>query len=143
MKYVWLGNGIVQSLLWSSLVKLQSEYLSDRDVGKSIIVMSTTTAAGTFIAYGLSALFVAFVGWRPTFYFAGGLLLVAAVLWFFGVGYVQKNLPKFEVKKAELPVNERGKGSKKTVYVALAFIFLFAVANGFIKDGVPPGFRTC
>ncbi len=136
MKYVWLGNGIVQSLLWSSLVKLQSEYLSDRDVGKSIIVMSTTTAAGTFIAYGLSALFVAFVGWRPTFYFAGGLLLAAAVLWFFGVGYVQKNLPKFEVKKAELPVNERGKGSKKTVYVALAFIFLFAVANGFIKDGV-------
>ncbi len=75
MKYVWLGNGIVQSLL-------------------------------------------------------------CAVFWFFGVGYVQKNLSKFELKKAELPINERGKGSKKTVYVALAFIFLFAVANGFIKDGV-------
>ena len=136
MKYLWLANGIVQSVLWSSLVKLQAEYLNDKDIGKSIILMSTTTAAGTFIAYGLSALFVAFVDWKPTFYVAGGLLLAAALFWFFGVGYVQRNLPKFEVKKAELPVGNKGVGSKKPVYFALVFIFLFAIANGFIKDGV-------
>lgn len=136
MKYLWLANGAVQSVLWSSLVKLQSEYLNDQEVGRSIILMSTTTAAGTFIAYGLSALFVAFVGWKPTFYTAGGLLVLAAFVWLFGVGHVQKTLPKFEVKKAEFPANGEGNASKKPVYLALGFVFFFAVANGFVKDGV-------
>ncbi len=136
MKYIWLANGAVQSVLWSSLVRLQSEYLNDGDVGQSILLMSTTTAAGTFIAYGLSALFVSFVGWQTTFYVAGGILIAAAFCWLFGVGYIRKNLPRYEVKKSELPLNEKGAASKKPVYIALAFIFVFAVANGFIKDGV-------
>ena len=34
MKWLWLINGIVQSVLWSSLVKLQSEYLSKSDIRK-------------------------------------------------------------------------------------------------------------
>lgn len=136
MKWLWLVNGVVQSVLWSSLVKLQSEYLSDKDIGKSVLLMSTTTAAGTFIAYGTSALFVALSGWQPTFYFAGGLLVVSAFAWFFGIGFVQKNLPKFQVKKAEMLVTEGGKSSKATIWVALVFVFIFAIANGFIKDGV-------
>ena len=136
MKWLWLVNGVVQSVLWSSLVKLQAEYLSDKDIGKSILLMSTTTAAGTFVAYGLSALFVAFVGWQPTFYVAGGILLVAALGWFFGVGFVQKNLPKFEIKKAEMPLSASGVRARAPVYVALAAVFIFAIANGFIKDGV-------
>ncbi|MDE5896218.1 MAG: MFS transporter, partial [Clostridia bacterium] len=55
MKYLWLVNGLAQSVLWSSLVKLQAEYLNDKDIAKCILIMSTTTAAGTFIAYGISA----------------------------------------------------------------------------------------
>lgn len=136
MKWLWLVNGCVQSVLWSSLVKLQSEYLDDKDISKSILLMSTTTAAGTFAAYGLSALFVATVGWQPTFYTAGAILVVAAAGWFFGVGHVQKTLPKYEVKKAELPLSENGRTTARPIYFALAFVFLFAVCNGFIKDGV-------
>ncbi|MDE6401729.1 MAG: MFS transporter, partial [Clostridiales bacterium] len=136
MKWLWLVNGCVQSVLWCSLVKLQSEYLNDKDIGKSILLMSTTTAAGTFVAYGLSALFVAFVGWQPTFYVAGGLLIAAAIGWFFGVGYVKRNLPRYEAVKTELPTAESGRVTKKPIYIALAFVFLFATVNGFVKDGV-------
>lgn len=136
MKWLWLVNGLVQSVLWSSLVKLQAEYLTDKDIGKSVLLMSTTTAAGTFIAYGISALSVALKSWQPMFYFAGGLLAVSAFAWFFGIRYVQKNLPEFEVKKAEMPKTENGQSSKAPVWVALAFVFVFAIANGFIKDGV-------
>lgn len=135
MKYLWLVNGAVQSVLWSSLVKLQSEYLSDKDINKSIILMSTTTAAGTFVAYGLSALFVAFASWQITFYIAGAMIFVAAFAWLFGVGYIQKTIPKFEIKQAEIPLNNNGKRSK-SIYVALAFVCVFAIANGFIRDGV-------
>lgn len=134
MKWLWLLNGIVQSVLWSSLVKLQAEYLSEKDVGKSIIVMSTTTAAGTFIAYGISALNVAFFSWRLTFYIASALLVVSSVAWLFGVGYVQKNMPKFEVKKAAVAGN--GKRISAPIIVSLCLVCAFAVTDGFVKDGI-------
>lgn len=134
MKWFWLLNGVVQSVLWSSLVKLQAEYLNEKDVGKSIIVMSTTTAAGTFIAYGLSALNVAFFSWRITFYIAAAFLVAAGIAWLIGVGYVQKNMPKFEVKKT-IQTGE-GKRISAPIIVSLCLVCVFAVADGFVKDGV-------
>ena len=134
MKWLWLLNGVVQSVLWSSLVKLQSEYLNDKDVNKSIIVMSTTTAAGTFIAYGLSALNVAFFTWRITFYVAAALLVASAFAWFFGIGYVQKHMPKFVVKK-KLP-SVGGKRIPAPIILSLCLVCVFAVANGLVKDGI-------
>ena len=134
MKWLWLLNGVVQSVLWSSLVKLQSEYLNEKDVGKSIIVMSTTTATGTFIAYGLSALNVAFFSWRITFYIAAALLIASSIAWLLGVGYVQRNMPKFEVKKSISTTN--GKHISAPIIVSLCLVCAFAVANGFVKDGI-------
>lgn len=134
MKWLWLLNGVVQSVLWSSLVKLQAEYLNEKDVGKSIIVMSTTTAAGTFIAYGLSALNVAFFSWRITFYIAATVLVAASVAWLFGVGYVKKNMPKFEVKRAVSAATD--KRISAPIVVSLCLVCAFAVANGFVKDGI-------
>lgn len=135
MKWLWLLNGIVQSVLWSSIVKLQSEYLNEKDIGKSIIIMSTTTAAGTFIAYGLSALNVAFFSWKITFYIAAALLAASSAAWFYGIGYVQRKLPKFEVKKTTVSVDGKRK-IPAPIVISLVFVFVFATANGFVRDGI-------
>lgn len=134
MKWFWLLNGIVQSVLWSSLVKLQSEYLNEKDIGRSIIVMSTTTASGTFIAYGLSALNIAFFSWRITFYIAAALLIASGFAWLFGIGYVQKHLPKFDIKKTVQTKN--GKCISAPIIFSLCLVCAFAAANGFVKDGI-------
>ncbi len=136
MKWLWLMNGIVQSVLWSSLVKLQSEYLNEKDIGKSIIVMSTTTAAGTFIAYGLSALNVAFFSWKVTFFVASALLAASSAAWLFGVGYVQKNMPKYEIKKTASVSTDGERKIPAPIVVSLCFICAFAIADGFVKDGI-------
>ena len=34
MKYIWLANGIVQSVLWSTLIKTLSEFVSDENARK-------------------------------------------------------------------------------------------------------------
>lgn len=135
MKWLWLLNGVVQSVLWSSIVKLQSEYLNEKDIGKSIIIMSTTTAAGTFIAYGLSALNVAFFSWKITFYIAAALLAVSSAAWFSGIGYVQRKLPKFEVKKTTVSVDGKRK-IPAPIVISLVFVFVFATVNGFVRDGI-------
>jgi OPA family glycerol-3-phosphate transporter-like MFS transporter len=59
VKYYWLINGAALSVLWPSLIRLLSETLSKKDIGRAVVVMGTTVAIGTLMVYGLSALFVA------------------------------------------------------------------------------------
>ncbi len=51
MKYLWLFNGVFQSILWSSLIKTLSDNLADNKLPKAVMVMSTTVASGTFMVY--------------------------------------------------------------------------------------------
>ncbi|MBQ7122001.1 MAG: MFS transporter [Clostridia bacterium] len=130
MKYIWLGNGIVQSVLWSTLIKTLSDYLSDKKLPKAILAMSTTVAIGTFVAYGISSLSVKFGSWKTVFYVAAAVLVISSVIWFTLFG-----------KSPQKIVNEQnGKTGKikmsKTVLLALFLAAFAGIANGFIKDGI-------
>lgn len=134
MKYLWLLNGVFQSILWSSLIKTLSDNLADSKLSRAVMVMSTTVASGTFIAYGLAALFSYLkLSWTLIFYVASVLAGAVAVLWFIGMSTLQK-----EKKTAELA--ER-KATDKLSFtpafiISLAVILISAVTNGFIKDGI-------
>ncbi len=134
MKYLWLLNGVFQSILWSSLIKTLSDNLADSKLSRAVMVMSTTVASGTFIAYGLAALFSYLkLSWTLIFYVASALAGAVAVLWFIGMSTLQK-----EKKTAELA--ER-KATDKLSFtpafiISLAVILISAVTNGFIKDGI-------
>ena len=91
MKYLWLFNGVFQSVLWSSLIKTLSDNLADSKLSGAVMVMSTTVASGTFMAYGLSALFSYLeLDWTLIFYVASAVVGVTAVLWFVGMSNIQK-----------------------------------------------------
>ena len=131
MKYIWLINGAVQSILWSTLIKTISERVSDGKMTKAIVVMSTPVAAGTLGAYGLSALFVKFFTWKLTFYVAGVVMLAAAFIWFTLYGSEKPAL-----KKDEKAGEEKGKKVAMPLLFCLVSIALAGIANGFIKDGI-------
>ena len=92
MKYIWLGNGIVQSVLWSTLIKTLSDYLSDKKLPKAILAMSTTVAIGTFVAYGVSSLCVRTGSWQTVFYVAAAVLIISAIIWISLFGNPEKRL---------------------------------------------------
>ncbi len=134
MKFLWFFNGIFQSVLWSSLIKTLSDNLADNKLSKAVMVMSTTVASGTFVSYGLAALFSALkINWTCIFYVASAVVGVVAVIWFIGMRTVQEN--KREIQSA-------GKQEKQKLSLTPAFIFtlivilICAVTNGFIKDGI-------
>lgn len=62
------------------------------------------------------------------------MLVAASVAWLFGVGYVQKNMPKFELKRAVSAATD--KRISAPIVVSLCLVCAFAVANGFVKDGI-------
>lgn len=130
MKFIWLGNGIVQSVLWSTLIKTLSDHLSDKKLPKAILAMSTTVAIGTFVAYGISSLSVKFGNWQTVFFVASAILVISAIIWLSMFGTPDK--------KIETDNNSKDGKVKMGGAVLLAlFLAAFAgVANGFIKDGI-------
>ncbi|MCR5149741.1 MAG: MFS transporter [Clostridiales bacterium] len=131
LKYIWLLNGAVQSVLWSTLVKTIAEHVSDKGMPTAIMAMSTSNTFGTFIVYGISALFVRFTNWKWSFYFASICLIVTAFIWFFLYGNREPLYVKPEVKKEKSKI-----GFKSPMFTCVVVIALAGIANGFIKDGV-------
>ncbi len=136
MKYVWLLGGVFQSILWSSLIKTLSDRLPDEMLSKAVVVMSTTAALGTFLSYGLAALFSAFkVDYRLIFFVPAALLALAGVIWFVLLGKADR-----VAKTGEAPVYVPAPKKRPAITPVFVFTSLFlvfaAIANGFIKDGV-------
>ncbi|MBO5934835.1 MAG: MFS transporter [Clostridia bacterium] len=134
MKYLWFFNGVFQSILWSSLIKTLSDNLADNKLSRAVMVMSTTVASGTFAAYGLAALFSALnVRWTAIFYVSSVVSGIVAVIWFFGMGSIQKE----KTANADTAKQEKKKLELTPVFIfTVVVILVCAVANGFIKDGI-------
>ena len=132
MKYLWLANGAVQSILWCTLIKTISEYVSTAKMPTAIMVMSTPNTFGTFAVYGLSALFVKFFNWKYTFFTAAALLLMTAFIWFILYG---NDKPAIVFDKSD-EIKESGKAGKMAFIAVMATIAAAGIANGFIKDGI-------
>ena len=136
IKYLWLVNGISLSFLYSSIVLVLSENLEEKFLKTATLILSTTVPIGTFLVYGISAIFSIFTSYHATFWFAGVGMLVVAVIWF---TCYQKNLSsvKITVKKE---VDDNGKTHNAKIATAtlitVIVIALFAVVCNLIKDGV-------
>lgn len=134
MKYLWFLNGVFQSILWSSIIKTLSDNLADNKLSKAVMVMSTTVASGTFMAYGLAALFSYFkLKWNIIFYVASAIVGIVAILWFIGMSTIQKGKKVAEITNKAT----KNKMSFTPVFiVSMVVILISAISNGFIKDGI-------
>ena len=136
IKYIWLINGICLSVLWSSLILVLSENLEEKYLRTAIFLMSTTVPVGTFVVYGVSALFSTFTTYHATFIFASVCMLLAGVVWF---ALYKKNLSpvKMTVKKEDVKdgVVKKHKISS-IILVTIIVIGVFAIVCNLVKDGV-------
>lgn len=136
MNYLWLVNGFFQSILWSSVIKMLSESLSDDMLPKAIVAMSTPPALGTFIAYGMSALLSSVKApYKTVFFIPAVLLTVTGILWFTLTKNAEKQIRIDGAPPALKDKKEKFKPSPAFVFGAV-LLMLAAIANGFIKDGV-------
>lgn len=135
LKFLWLLNGIVQSVLWSSLLLALSRSLDEHYIKKAIIAMSTTASIGTLLAYGISALFAIFGGFKYTFLIGAVAMVAVAVVWIFVYDYMTGDHVKNEVapESGEIPVKQK---TDKSVFKILIIFGIFAIVINFIKDGL-------
>ncbi len=131
MKYIWLCNGLAQSILWSTLIHTLGVSLPGNMLKRAILVMSTTAALGTALSYGMTALAITVASWRWAFYVSAAILLVVAAVWFTA-------LPHGKQHPQRAKAVESGKKARLTpVFLfELAILLLLAIFTNFIKDGL-------
>lgn len=151
IKWIWLLNGVCLSALWPSIIRLLSETLSKRQMVKASVIMGTSTATGTFIAYGLSSLFASLKIFRFAFYTASVVLPIGAILWLCSFSKLTANARIEGVKEDEedgvAVVQARAQENKlenkptakkmpRAILITALFLAVFAAAGNFIKDGL-------
>ncbi len=143
LKYFWLINGIVMSFLWPTLIRLLSETMKKDKIDRAIVVMGTTVATGTFLIYGISALFTAVLDYRWSFAVASVLLLSIAVIWIFSferlVPTLRRECEEEEaqlVKEAKIEQGDTISITKRVLMLLVCVLAFFAVVNNFVKDGL-------
>lgn len=144
IKWLWLVNGFVLSILWPTLVRLLSESLPQKDLGTSSVVMGTTVATGTLIIYGLSSLYAAFNKFKLSFFTAGFAVMAVSVIWLILYNYAvtkakSERKEEAEVKetKTNSPTKENQKISERKIFFATIFVLCFcAIGVNLIKDGL-------
>ena len=147
MKYIWLVNGLAQSMLWCNILNIQSRFLSNKDIGRCIIWNCMTYSIGTFASYGVSALLNELgISWRAVFFFAFVSVFTVGLTWFFGVrrteyafhhdGAVLEAEP--ETQNTPASATPTKKITLFTPYFIFVFVFacIGAACAVFIRDGV-------
>ena len=137
IKYLWLLNGICQSILWPALFSVLGEKLDEAMMKRAVLAMSLSILIGTFLAYGGSALFNLGPGFRYSFLLGTVLTVVIGLTWFFFYRTLTSEKPVSFVGAAK---PEHDSGTKRALTGALIGLLVccsaFAVVDNFVKDGL-------
>ena len=146
MKYLWALNGMAQSILWSSIIKILGEYLPAEYMNKAIIILSVTVPIGTTLAYSISAIASLIGMWQIVFYVACIVLSLTAAFWWIFTGKIFANISPIEKQVAVKPLHEiqvdnktnTAKVKRNMGYIIIV-VMVACVAgsfNNFSKDGI-------
>lgn len=145
MTVLWLLNGAAQSLTWSPIVKIFADRLPRRQCLKACINIGTSVAAGTLGAYLMTAICIAAMGWRSSFFTGAFLMTVSAIFWFVSITKIEKHAeqkgfieePEEETASDNHESIAHGQSIMKIMLTSGMIIFAIAVImEGILKDGV-------
>ena len=139
IKYLWFLSGASISMLWTSLIRTLSKNLDDKYISIAIVAMASTVAAGTAIAYGVSAILSVFNAFKFSFLIGAIAMTLSGLLWFFSVSSLTKKEGAIAIEKPIVDntkeVAIKSKMPKDIRNTLIIFIFVAVIIN-FVKDGI-------
>ncbi len=129
---LWALNGLLQSMIWSPILRLAADEYDDKTRSKFGIDMASTVPIGTLLSYAVSLITMLVLPWQYVFLVCGLIFGSVSVLWFFGSGRLKlRSVSRAECKKA-------GTGAALKILLAGgAAVLIFPIAaQGTLKDSV-------
>lgn len=129
-KFIWLGIGVCCSFLWMSIMKILSENLDYKLLGRASVALSVCNGVGTTSSILTGSLLTHFDVYRLLF-LIGGVLIVVVDIFFFIISWNYKCSPKecddssktIEKKYNKLPL------PKLTFIILISLIIFAPIAN--------------
>ena len=145
IKWLWLANGLVMSVLWPMLIRFLAENLPSKALRMSSVVMGTTVAGGTLIIYALSSLYAMFGKFKYSFYTASFCVFAVAILWL--LLYKKASVDAKTERDAEevvvVSANENTEQkrvqsvSERKIFISVIVVLcFFAIGVNLTKDGL-------
>lgn len=124
---VWCVNGFAQSMMWPPIVKMMTGLFDGESYRKAAAIVSWGSSVGTILVYMASPLVIWTLGWRWVFIIAGGVAVVANLLW-----------QGFSYKPQNTVVKVPGqKGRVGVLFTPLMIgVMVAIILQGMLKDGV-------
>ena len=144
IKWLWMINGFVLSILWPTLIRMISESQPQKVLGVSSMVMGTTVATGTLVIYGLSSLFAAIDNFKLSFYTAGFAVILVAIAWLIlykkAVSDAKAERAQeecsAEIKLSNTEEKLQGANEKKIFFTSVGILCFCAIGVNLTKDGL-------
>lgn len=134
---LWGINGIVQSLVWSPILRIAGDYFNKQDKEKFATDISTTVTIGTLVSYGIGLVTLLFLPWNYVFLTCGLCTLAASVFW---IHNTKKLKPAKNTESVKEPSGTQGISLKqfiKIFTVSGCLILLIPIAiQGTLKDSI-------
>ena len=129
----WAINGMLQSLVWSPILKLASVEYDEPTKDRFGMQMSTTVPIGTLLSYGVSLLTMLFLPWKFVFLVSGIILAAVSFLWLIGTGRLKLKHISSGAEKAPFSL---GKALKIMLSGGVLILIVPIIVQGTLKDSV-------
>ncbi len=138
MLWIWVGNGVFQSCMWSPIARVYAEVLPpDMRKGACSNAAATIPTATIFI-YAMAAVVIHADSWRWVFWIPALLLLTMFVIWLLQMTKIEKHTQQFGEPIPTVHADMQQQGSYLHLLVASGafFIAVATLSHGLLKDGI-------
>lgn len=143
---VWAANGFFNSMLWSPIIRVFTDWMTQSQRLKAGANISLTIPVGMTLSYVISSLMLKIADWRGVFIACGSLLCLGGAIWILGVAGLSPYIKTMSERSLELlSSNLEAHGENKAkpsltlklfFGTGIAFIAVIALFNGSLKDAV-------
>ena len=134
MLILWTLNGAAQSMLWTPIIRLVSEWFQGEARSRAAFIMSAATITGHLLGWAITGCMARAVSWRFSFIMPAAILLVTCV---FCWRRVQDSPKQGGAEPGEPAVDARPMPVSKLLFgTGLWILLLTCVFSGFVRDGI-------
>ena len=130
---LWFVNGLLQSLIWTPIVRILAVHFRDKVRDHAAFFMSLTLIFGYLIAWALSGLLTSLLSWRIAFLTSG---LVTAAIAVPSILYMKRMPVDYGARPVEQASSEQTPVSRLLLHTNLLLLLLACFANGYVRDGI-------
>lgn len=144
---VWAANGFFNSMLWSPIIRVFTDWMTKAQRLKAGANVSLTIPIGMTLSYLIASLMLKVADWRAVFIVCGALLFLGGAIWILGISKLKPYIKTMSERNSALisdSLSKLGEDDKKKPSLSLklffgtgiVFIAIVALFNGSLKDAV-------